>query len=201
MQGAGHYANQCPNRERPSTSFDVRRGRSTSPRKTMDEVKPIVVQETVALKKQIEELNRSLASVSEFVNSERLKKEEEERKQKEEEEEARPMEEAEEAKERKNKKRAAKLQREAERIAEMDKRLKMKLALRTGDFFEKIEANLGPVIELARHVKGKNKGISQPASASGSGSDGDDSATEDIRRQTRNLTIGDKRKRGPEPVF
>ncbi|GBG82917.1 hypothetical protein CBR_g36444 [Chara braunii] len=111
------------------------------------------------------------------------------------------MQEEEEAKERKNKKRAAKLQRKAERIAEMDKRLELKLALRTDDFFEKIEANLGPVIELARQVQGKNKGISQPASASGSGSDSGDSATEDIRRQTRNQTIRDKRKRGPEPVF
>ncbi|GBG84733.1 hypothetical protein CBR_g39109 [Chara braunii] len=191
----GHYANQCPNRARPSTSHDTRRGRSTSP-KAVSKAKN---DEAEALQRQIEEPNRSLASVSELVRCEKAKKAEEERLRKEAEEEQHRIREEKEAREKKEKKRLAKLKKDAEREAEMDKRFEIRIAIRTGDFFDWMEANLGRALEFAKKVKGKKKVVvlskedSEHASSS--------SETEKLRQKTGRLTISEKRKRGPEPVF
>ncbi|GBG89219.1 hypothetical protein CBR_g48927 [Chara braunii] len=191
----GHYANQCPNRARPSTSHDTRRGRSTSP----NAVSKAKNDEAEALQRQIEELNRSLASVSEFVRCEKAKKAEEERLRKEAEEEQEHIREEKETREKKEKKRLAKLQKDAEREAEIDKRFEIRMAIRTGDFFERMEANLGSAVEFAKKVKGKKKVVvlSEEDSEHASSS----SETERLRKKMGRLTINEKRKRGPEPVF
>ncbi|GBG62356.1 hypothetical protein CBR_g30310 [Chara braunii] len=192
----GHYANQCPNRSRPSTSFEVRRGRSTSPttREGTDKA-----QEAVVLQRQIEELNKSLASVSEFVLAEKTKRGEEERLRQVAEEEQQRIRNEKELHEKKERKLRAKLHKEAERDAEMEKKMEMQLAARTGDFFNKMEESLGPVLEFARKAKGKKKIrvlSDDETSARSSGSE-----TEKLHKKAGKLTISEKRKRGPEPVF
>ncbi|GBG73425.1 hypothetical protein CBR_g16141 [Chara braunii] len=199
----GHYANQCKNRwwsrdDRPSTSSETGHGRSTSPRGYPKETS---TKEVDKLHLQIEELNRSLASVSEFVQSEKAKKEAEEKARRHaEEDELRKMAEK-EAREKKERKRLEKLQKEKERDAEFEKKMEMQLAMKTGRFLDRLEANLGPVLDVLKQARGKKQvaHISDPGSESGSGSSG--SETEAIRPQTRKLTIHEKRNRGPEPVF
>ncbi|GBG71944.1 hypothetical protein CBR_g10881 [Chara braunii] len=80
----GHYANHSPNRwhapeAKPSTLYDVNRGRSASPRKGFGATSMATKQESKELRHKIKELNKSLASVSEFVLAEKARKAEEER--------------------------------------------------------------------------------------------------------------------------
>ncbi|GBG91153.1 hypothetical protein CBR_g52034 [Chara braunii] len=192
----GHYANQCKNRwrareDRPSTSYETRRGRSISPR---GDTRESTVKEVDKLQLQIKELNKSLASVSEFVQSERAKKEAEEQARREAEAEEQRKVAEKKAKEKKERRRLEKLQREQERDAELEKKMEMQLAMKTGDFF-------GPVLNVVRKAKAKKQvvTISDHDSESEHGSHGSD--TEGIRTQTRRLTINEKRKRGPEPAF
>ncbi|GBG80200.1 hypothetical protein CBR_g30566 [Chara braunii] len=146
----------------------------------------------------IEELNKSLASVLEFVLSEKAKKAEEERlKQEAEAEEERKVVEK-KVREEKERKRLAKLQKQWERDAEMDKKLEIQFALKTGDFFDRMEANLGPVLEL---VRTKAKKRVEDASIPSPEPEDSDSTIEEIRTHTGRLTISEKRKRGPEPVL
>ncbi|GBG65855.1 hypothetical protein CBR_g53827 [Chara braunii] len=105
----------------------------------------------------------------------------------------------EELREKKERKLRAKLQKEAERDAEMEKKMEMRLAARTDDFFNKMEESLGPVLEFAKKAKGKKKIrvlSNDETSAQSSGSE-----TEQLHKKAGKLTISEKRKRGPEPVF
>ncbi|GBG61089.1 hypothetical protein CBR_g19165 [Chara braunii] len=195
----GHWCkNRCRSSDdRPSTSSETRGGRSTSPR---GDPKEPSIKEVDKLHLQIEELNRSLASVSEFVQSEKAKKDakEQAKRDAEEEEQHKPAERKAWEKERK---RLEKLQKEKERDAEFEKKMEMQLAMKTGDFFDRLEANLGPVLNVLKQTRGKKQAvcISDPGSESGPGSYGSD--TEEIRSQTQKLTIHEKRNRGPEPVL
>ncbi|GBG82374.1 hypothetical protein CBR_g34749 [Chara braunii] len=177
-----------------STSYDVNRGRSASPRKA-------AAAATVApedLRRQIEELNKSLASVSEFVLAEKAKKAEEEHLRIEAEEEAERMKVEQKAREKKEQKRIKKQMREAQRATKIDKKVEFQLAIKTGDFFNRMEASLGPVLEFAWKVKPVKQKVHIPSDP---GNESYESGTEDIRAKTKKLTIHEKRKRGPDVVF
>ncbi|GBG87472.1 hypothetical protein CBR_g45530 [Chara braunii] len=146
----------------------------------------------------IEELNKSLASVLEFVQCEKARKAEEERLKREAEEEEERKAAAKRACEKKERRRATKLQKEAERDTEMNKRMELQLAIKTNDFFYRMEANLGPTLELVQRKVKKQVTCTGMHSSEHEGSD---SATEEIRTRTGPLTINEKRKRGPEFVF
>ncbi|GBG80792.1 hypothetical protein CBR_g31348 [Chara braunii] len=198
----GHYANQCPNRWRApevkaSTSYDVNRGRSPRRAEVVAKGKA-TMQEPKELRRQIEELNKSLASVSEFVMAEKAKKAEEERLRIEAEEEAERLKAEQKAREKKEQKRIEKKMRDAQRDAEIDKKMKLQLVIKTGDFFNRMEAILGPVLDFVRKVKPAKQQVHIP---SDSGDESYESGTEDIRARTKKLTIHEKRKRGPEVVL
>ncbi|GBG81970.1 hypothetical protein CBR_g34151 [Chara braunii] len=196
----GHYANQCPSRWRApetkaSTSYDVNRGRSAFPRKVAAATATVAPED---LRRQIEELNKSLASVSEFVLAETTKKAEDERLRIEAEEEPERLKAEQKAREKKEQKRIEKQTREAQRAAEIDKKVELQLAIKTGDFLNRMEASLGAVLEFAQKVKPVKQKVHIP---SDSGDESYESGTEDIRAKTKKLTIHEKRKRGPEVVF
>ncbi|GBG70899.1 hypothetical protein CBR_g8200 [Chara braunii] len=195
----GHYANQCPNRwrapeARASTSYNVSRGRSASPRKAL----AAGTEAPGDLRREIEELNKSLASVSEFVMAEKAKKAEDERVRIEAEEEAERLKAEQKAREKKEQKRIEKQMREAQRAAEIDKKLGLQLAIKTGDFFNRMEANFGPALEFAQKVKPVKQQVHVPSDSS---NESYESGIEDIRARTKKLTIHEKRKRGPEVVL
>ncbi|GBG70404.1 hypothetical protein CBR_g6532 [Chara braunii] len=135
------------------------------------------------------------------LRSEKVKLAEEERLRKESEEEQQRIHNEKEQRHKKEKKRRTKLQKEAECEAEMNKKLKMQLTLRTVDFFERREANLDPVLEFARKAKGKKKVLVLSDEDAAQGSSESESETEKLRKKAGKLTISEKRKRGPKPVF
>ncbi|GBG62612.1 hypothetical protein CBR_g31248 [Chara braunii] len=182
-----------------STSYDVNRGRSASPRRVKGEAKgKATTQEPEELGRQIEELNKSLVAVSEFVMAEKVKKAEAERLRIEAKEEAERLEAEQKAREKKEQKRIEKRIRDAQRTTEIDKKMELQLAIKTSDFFNRMEASLGPVLDFVRKVKPVKQQMHIP---SNSGDESYESATEDIRARTKKLTIHEKRKRGPEVEF
>ncbi|GBG80975.1 hypothetical protein CBR_g31531 [Chara braunii] len=177
--------------------------RSRSPKKEEHDVtKPGLTEEAKALQQKIDELNKSLASVSEFVEKEKLKKAEEERWKKEAEEEEQRLIREKEVREKKARKKLAKQQKEVECEATMEERLALRLATKTDDFFDRVQTELGPAIALTRKAKAKKKKIVVLSeSESDSDQEYEGSVTESLSKQTRNLTITEKRKRGSEPSF
>ncbi|GBG77711.1 hypothetical protein CBR_g24158 [Chara braunii] len=183
---------------RASSSYDVNRGRSTSPRRGGgDSSTKSTREETEEIRGQIEELNKNLASVSEFVLAEKGRKAEEERLRIEAEAEAERLEAERKACERKEQTRLEKRQRDEQRDAEIDKKLEIQLAIKTGDFFDRMEANLVPVLDFVHKAKPAKKQVHAPDDSEDRSGD---NATKEIRTRTRGLTINEKRKRGPEVV-
>ncbi|GBG86510.1 hypothetical protein CBR_g41503 [Chara braunii] len=199
----GHYANQCPNRwrtsdARASTSYDVKRGRSTSSRRSEGVTSEVTKHESEELRLKIEELNKSLASVSEFVLAEKARKAEEERVRLEARAEAERLETERLARIKKEQRRNEKKQRDEQREAEIDKKLEIQLAIKTGNFFDRMEQNFGPVLDFVRKTRTSKQPVQVPED---SDDDSNGSATEDIRARTKKLTIHEKRKGGAEVVF
>ncbi|GBG82950.1 hypothetical protein CBR_g36476 [Chara braunii] len=94
-----------------------------------------------------------------------------------------------------------KLRKEEERVVEIDKKVELQVAIKTGEFFDRMEANLGSVFTLVRKAKGKKHAVyisDQGLSSEGGNNEG---ATKEIWRKTRRRAISEKRKRGPELVF
>ncbi|GBG70359.1 hypothetical protein CBR_g6487 [Chara braunii] len=201
----GHYANQCKRRwlaadYRPSTSPDPRRGRSVSPVPDHAQQRPSPSIDP-AVQNQIQELSKSLATITTFVETEMAKKAEEERLRLEAEE-TRKKEAADRAaREKKARKKMEKARKEEERLAEMDKKMQMHLALRTRTFLDRIETNLGPAMKLAEQLKGKKKVVYASDQGTSSGPESSGSETKLIRSKMKKLSITEKRKRGPEPQF
>ncbi|GBG83181.1 hypothetical protein CBR_g36797 [Chara braunii] len=139
--------------------------------------------------------------MSEFIQAEKAKKAEEEKARQEAAEEEQRREAEKLDRERKARKRIEKQRKEEERAAEIDKKVELHVAIKTGEFFDRMETNLGPVLILGRKAKGKKQVVyvSDEESSSGHGSGG--SATKEIRTKTGRLAISEKRKRGAEPVF
>ncbi|GBG91875.1 hypothetical protein CBR_g53934 [Chara braunii] len=194
----GHYANQCRyNRpaieSRPSTSFhNVQRGRSTSRRMEGSRNASASTSQDPELRQQLEELTKSLASMSKFVQAEKLKKAKEEKAKKEAEEDQQRVVAEKLEQQRKERRRLEKLRKEKERLAEIDKKVELQIEIKTGEFFDRVEANLGPALTLARKVKGKKQVVYVSDPEPGLGKDSDSSATEEIRAKTGRLVISEK---------
>ncbi|GBG64432.1 hypothetical protein CBR_g44317 [Chara braunii] len=98
--------------------------------------------------------------------------------------------------ERTEKKHVDRQRRDAQRDAEIDKKLEIQLAIKTGTFSDRMEANLGPVLDFVRKAKAKKQVVHVPKDLGSS-----ESETEEIRARTGSLMISEKRKRGLERVF
>ncbi|GBG87788.1 hypothetical protein CBR_g45944 [Chara braunii] len=139
--------------------------------------------------------------MSEFVQAEKAKKAEEERLRRGAEEEEQRREAKKLDREKKARKKIEKQRKNEERVAEIDKKVQLQVAIKTGEFFDRMEANLGPVLALGQIAKGKKQVVyvSDEGLSSGHGSGG--SATKEIQTKTRRLVISEKRKRGAELVL
>ncbi|GBG82454.1 hypothetical protein CBR_g34831 [Chara braunii] len=204
----GHFANQCRNRRRAtegrlSTSYDAPGGHLTSPQRSKKTELGQSSAQAPELQRQIEELGKNLASVSEFVQNEMAKKVEEERMKKEEEEEEQRKAHERMKREKKDRKRMEMLRKEEERVAEIEKRVELRVAIKTGEFFDRMEANFGPVITMARKKKGKKQVVCVSDQGSSSESGSGEKSTREIRSKAKKLVISEKRiaKRGLEMVF
>ncbi|GBG74698.1 hypothetical protein CBR_g19103 [Chara braunii] len=203
----GHYANQCPERnrrryhlDRPSSSFDSRGGRS--PRRRDYRRNTSLGKE--AISSTVAELGKSVVAMKDFYEEARLKKEAQERRKAEnieaEEREAAEREKA----ERKAKKKMDKLRQEAEleaeRRAELRKDNDIHLAIRLSEMEENFSTKMKCVIEPLKELLKKGKKQVTYASASDSASEGasDTSVTQELSEQAGRLFISEKRKRGPE---
>ncbi|GBG61512.1 hypothetical protein CBR_g21854 [Chara braunii] len=160
--------------------------------------KPRASSQEPPLQKQIEELGKSLASVTEFVQNEMARKAEAERAKKEAEVVAQREAAEKAAREKKERKRLEKLRQEELRVAEIDKRVELQVAIRAGEFFDKMEVNYGKGVALGKQARGKKQIVylSDHGSSSGNGSNAIE--TEEIRKKTKKLAISEKRKRGAE---
>ncbi|GBG59258.1 hypothetical protein CBR_g32273 [Chara braunii] len=131
-----------------------------------------------------------------------MQKKAEEERRKQEEDEARVRAEEEKMKrERKAKKKAEKARKEELRLAEIDKNVEVQVAIKTGAFFDSIEANIEKVIKMGIEAKGKKPLVFEPEPIVSSDQESSESATEEIRVRTGVLSIKEKRKRGPKPVL
>ncbi|GBG64647.1 hypothetical protein CBR_g45702 [Chara braunii] len=136
--------------------------------------------------------------MTKFVQKEIVRKAEEERVKKEAEEAEQREATEKAAREKKERKRLERLRQEELCAAEIDKRVELQVAIKAGEFFDKMEANYGRRTLPEKKVKGKKRTdcISDQKSSLDNGSS--DSETEEIRVKTRKLVISEKRKRGAE---
>ncbi|GBG84461.1 hypothetical protein CBR_g38745 [Chara braunii] len=107
--------------------------------------------------------------------------------------------------EQKRKKKEERMQKEAEKFEEVNKHLDIKVALRVGELREEVREDVRLEIreainDLCRVVaRGKQK--ADTTSRSGLESSASSNDTKELSERTRQLTIFEKRKRGPKPVF
>ncbi|GBG85507.1 hypothetical protein CBR_g40146 [Chara braunii] len=123
------------------------------------------------LQKRIDELGKDLATVSAFVQTEMARKAEEERLTKEAEEEEQCKADEKLQREKKEHKRLEKRRKEEEHVADIEKKVKLQVAIYISD------------------------------QGSSSERDKSEEATKEIRAKTGRLVISEKRKRGPESDF
>ncbi|GBG88923.1 hypothetical protein CBR_g48535 [Chara braunii] len=187
----GHYANQCarPRRfggvARPSTSADSRRSRS--PRRGEWRREP-VVQLGPGVSQQISDLGRSVASMKQHFEEERIRKENRLRRKQEREEEKRREEEMQirEAEERaiqeeKAKKKRERRRKEAESRPELKKDLSMHLILQVSELEDKfVQRMRQAVMELHKPPSEKGKEPRREPAYSGSSSRSETSITQDL---------------------
>ncbi|GBG63636.1 hypothetical protein CBR_g38947 [Chara braunii] len=149
----GHYANQCPHRNRrpyssarPSTSADSRRSRS--PRR-YDHWHRTSPSKDAEMRAQVAEMGWNYAIMKEHYDMERKHKEEKARRKQEKEEAKRLEVEEKERQERKAKKKMEKLRKEAEQRAELSKDLRMQMKM---DMFQLRDVMREEFVEQIREV-------------------------------------------------
>ncbi|GBG74738.1 hypothetical protein CBR_g19144 [Chara braunii] len=216
----GHYANQCPHRDRrqhsspPSTSMDSKRSRSPRRFEHRRYVSP--PRQDVELRGKLAALSQGVAEMKEHFEAEKAKREakeqrrldkerrkEEERRIAEEEEKRRMEEEA--KREEKKRKKAEKAKREALLRAEMKKEVTLHATLLMGEIKDDWINQMKSSVILAlfagkQDVKGKKKMEPEPGAVSSSSTDYSDegseaSMTQEISDKTKQLRISEKRKR------
>ncbi|GBG59045.1 hypothetical protein CBR_g24391 [Chara braunii] len=208
----GHYANQCPERNRrryyvdkPSTSNDSRGGRSPRTRdyRRREDSPPPGNEKMLST---VAELGKSVAAMKDFYGEARKKKEDKSRR-KLEMKEAEEREKAEQEKaERKAGKKLEKARREAQleaqRRAEVPKDNDIHLAIRLSEMEENFSSKMKCVIEPLKELIKKGKKKVTYASGSNSAADkaSDTSVTQELSERTGRLCISEKRKQGPEQV-
>ncbi|GBG71674.1 hypothetical protein CBR_g9088 [Chara braunii] len=214
---SGHYANQCPNRDRrqatrPSTSSDSRRQyspRRADPRHTYSPKK-----KDPELRDKVVELSKGVASIKEHFDAiqakkaekarhklEREREQEEELRRQEEEEARRAQEELRRAE--KKRKKEKKEKQDADLRAEMKKDVTMHAAILMSeikdDWINQWKTKVLPTLAGGLgDVKGKEKVVCNSESdhySEGSGEDSDTSVTQDLSVKANRLCITEKHKR------
>ncbi|GBG82994.1 hypothetical protein CBR_g36523 [Chara braunii] len=214
----GHYANQCPHRDRryyssrPSTSTSS--GRPRSPRRYEARRAPSPTRKDSELREQLVELTHGVAIMREHIDAEKAKKEakarrklerereKEEERRRMEEEEARRAEE-EDRREAKLRKKQEKAKKEATTRAEMKKEVTLHAAMLMSeikdDWIRQWKTSMMPVTVAGnKDEKGKKRVEygSDAESSSGCSSEGSEtSVTQELSEKTRQLCITEKRKR------
>ncbi|GBG90242.1 hypothetical protein CBR_g50421 [Chara braunii] len=217
-QEPGHYANQCPNRDRkhhvsrPATSSNSRRTRS--PRRYESGRYYSPPRKDVELREKLVALSQGFATMKEHIDAERAKKEEKARRKMEkvrekeedrrrlEEEEARRQEE-EARQDAKKRKKQEKAKKEAILRAEMKKDVTLHAAMMMNEIKDDWINSWKTSVMLTllagtKDVKGKkkvecalNEGMSTDHGDEGS----ETSVTQELNEKTRQLCINEKRKR------
>ncbi|GBG71893.1 hypothetical protein CBR_g10829 [Chara braunii] len=103
-------------------------------------------------------------------------------------------------------KRKQKLVAEEQKRAEMQKDLQVQLAIHVGDMEDRLVQRLNQVVSTASATcRDRGKKLTylsdDNAYSSSAGSGSDTSVTQELSARAEQLTISEKRKRGPEPVF
>ncbi|GBG79231.1 hypothetical protein CBR_g29283 [Chara braunii] len=203
----GHYANQCRNPKsgwrgaRASTSSNSRGYRSYSSRKQYRGSSS----EDREVQSQIKEFGRNLESMREFIEAQQAAKEEQLRRKNEKKEVENREREAAEVRAKKVGKKAEKTRLEEERVAAMKKDMDVHVKLSVKEAMKEAwrDSDLRDALMAAKvgeKKKGKQK-VSFTSDNEFSEYEYVSSGTEEIREHTGNLSINEKRKRGPEPVF
>ncbi|GBG69986.1 hypothetical protein CBR_g4814 [Chara braunii] len=194
----GHYRNQCP---RLAGKSSVPRGRSTSPGHVTRLVARRSSSEEPVIRKQLEELTSSIASMKNFIDAEQTRKEKDERLKKEEAkreaervEQLRREAEEQQVKERRAKKKEEKKRKEIEAREALRKELRIEMNQWMGAMCEGVHDRLLHTMR-SEDTKGKAK-LSEYASEDSNYSD--DSEIEALSEHTTRLNINDKRKREPD---
>ncbi|GBG83632.1 hypothetical protein CBR_g37435 [Chara braunii] len=191
-QRVGHYANQCSWFDAPRTTGDSQRARSSSPRRGFQGQSSSSGESRRT--PELEKLERNVASLQEYIQLERAKKDEKEARKKAKALAKQREEEGRLERERSIAKKIEKEKRAEEKQLELAKSVDTQLFLKIGELRDEIRQ------ELRRAIKGKNKAKSQTSNDEESGNESDD-GTNDLNIRTGQLTINEKRKRGEEPVF
>ncbi|GBG74332.1 hypothetical protein CBR_g18743 [Chara braunii] len=146
------------------------------------------------------EIGKSVAAVCQFVETEQQKKAAKERKKVEKKEAEERVEVERQELEQKCKK-EEKVRREAEKFEEVNKHLDIKVALRVGELREDVRLEIREAINDLCCAVARGKQKVNPFSGPGHESSASSSDTEELSESARNLSISEKRKREPEPVF
>ncbi|GBG66119.1 hypothetical protein CBR_g55463 [Chara braunii] len=195
----GHYRNQCPTLIGESST---QRGRSASPGYVARGVVKRPSSEEPALRKQLEVLTSTMASMKSFIDAEQARKDKEERQRKE--SKKREQEKAEQlrreteeqlVRERRARKKEDKKKKEAEDRAALRKELRMDMRLHMGAMCEGVHDRIIQTM-LSEGKKGKAK--TTEYNSDYSDGDSDDSEVQALSEQTERLMISEKRKRGEE---
>ncbi|GBG75278.1 hypothetical protein CBR_g19911 [Chara braunii] len=199
----GHYSTQCKNPRpgwrgaRPSSSYDSRQGRSSSPRRSYRDDREV--------QSQMRDIGRSVALMREYIEADRAAKEAKARLKEERKEAERREQELREAKARKAKKKANKAKLEEQRIAAMKKDMDIQVKLTVKEAMKDVllGTEIPDALVAAKLLESKGKQKVTYASDDEYLSDFErvSGEAEEIPGRTGKLTIQEKRKRGPDPVF
>ncbi|GBG75037.1 hypothetical protein CBR_g19550 [Chara braunii] len=206
----GHYRNQCPRLSGEGSSRFPSRGRSTSPRNYPRHPDRRPTCDEPVLKKQFEDLSSTVATMKEFVERENARREEKERRKHEKAERRKHEEEAKAEAERlemekklKSERRENEKKKETMRLAEQKEQMKKEListlSVHMGGLREELKYHMDRCLEELAKLKGKAK---KQSPSTGQSSDDEyessKSEVEALSEKTGHLTIGGKRRRGPE---
>ncbi|GBG69771.1 hypothetical protein CBR_g4602 [Chara braunii] len=209
----GHYRNQCPRLSGEGSSRFPSRNRSTSPRNYPRHPDRRPTCDEPVLKKQFEDLSSTVAMLKEFVERENARREEKERRKQEKAERRKHEEEAKaeaerlemmkklEAERRENEKKT-KTMRLAEQKEQMKKEVISTVSVHMGGLREELKYHMDRRLEELVKLKGKAK---KQSPNTGQSSDDEyessESEVEALSEKTGHLTIGGKRRRGPEKAI
>ncbi|GBG80693.1 hypothetical protein CBR_g31152 [Chara braunii] len=184
----GHYRNQCSKLAGEGTS---------RPSGVRDKLP-----DREQLKKQVEELGTSLASVQEHLEQENRRRQERERQKQEKIRKKLREEEAKAAQAEKERKKIAKLRATEETRMQMRKEMRMEVAMAVGGLSEHIVGLTEEIQHVrrisTRKVRGKQRALSPTSLNASASSEGEASDVDEISARTGKLQISKKRKRSSE---
>ncbi|GBG90912.1 hypothetical protein CBR_g51419 [Chara braunii] len=205
----GHYKNQCPRLVGESSSKfpSGYRGRSTSPTNRTRVRESRSASKEPALRKQLDDLASSLATMKNYIDAEQARKEEKEKERKEKERRRQKEQEREQreeeaclVREKRDEKRRVKKEEAKRKDAEfresLPKELKMEVRRHVGGEWEELQHRLVETLPKSKVSKGKEQMPVYKSDSDKEDSDNSDVAT--LNEQAEELAISEKRKRSVE---